>query len=184
MADDDAATERLAGDRRIEHYELDPETLEEDEATRPRSTHILLDRTVPRSGAELTVDDAPNVLAFLSVYGKRTDREARLEVTTDRGEHFADVRRLIAEILGDAVGRRARGRSRRREVGVRRGAELAVAPAGRHAAGAAPHAAGRAAAAGDPRRLDRGAASCAGRAVAAATRRASPSCGFRSWPAC
>ena len=44
--DEDAATERLASDKRIEHYELDPETLDEDEITRPRSTHILLDRPV------------------------------------------------------------------------------------------------------------------------------------------
>jgi tetratricopeptide (TPR) repeat protein len=103
LANEEAATERLAADKRVEPYELDPETLEEDEVTRPRSTHILLDRAPPRSGAELTVDEAPNVLAFLSVYGKRTDRESRLEVTTDRGEHFQAVENLIAEILGDAI---------------------------------------------------------------------------------
>ena len=44
VPDDDAAAERLAADKRIEPYELDPETLDEDEVTRPRSTHILLDR--------------------------------------------------------------------------------------------------------------------------------------------
>ena len=104
VLNEDAAVERLAGDRRIENYELDPETLEEDEVTRPRSTHILLDRPVPKSGAELTVDEAPNVLAFVSVYGKRTDREARIEVTTDRGEHFDEVGRIVAEILGDSIG--------------------------------------------------------------------------------
>ena len=104
VTDDDAAAQRLAGDKRIERYELDPETLDEDEITRPRSTHILLDRAAARSGAELTVDEAPNVLAFLSVYGKRTDRDGRLEVTTDRGEHFDAVERLIAEILGDSIG--------------------------------------------------------------------------------
>jgi hypothetical protein len=104
IKDEDAATERLASDKRIERYELDPEVLDEDEVTRPRSTHILLDRPVPRSGAELTVDQAPSVLAFLSVYGKRTDRDAQLHVTTDRGEHFEDVKSLVAEILGDAIG--------------------------------------------------------------------------------
>jgi hypothetical protein len=104
LLNEDAATERLAGDRRIENYELDPETLEEDEGLRPRSTHILLDRPVPRSGADLTVDDAPNVLAFVSIYGKRTDRDAQLDVTTDRGERFETVRQLIAEIVGDALG--------------------------------------------------------------------------------
>jgi tetratricopeptide (TPR) repeat protein len=102
--DEDAAIERLASDKRIERYELDPEVLEEDEVTRPRSTHILLDRPVPRTGEALTLDEAPNVLAFLSVYGKRTDRNAQLHVTTDRGENFEQVKSLIAEILGDSIG--------------------------------------------------------------------------------
>jgi tetratricopeptide (TPR) repeat protein len=104
ILDEDAAVARLAGDGRLEHYELDPEALDEEEVTRPRSTHILLDRRVPRNGEEITVDDAPNVLAFVSVYGKRTDRDARLEATTDRGARFLEVQRLIGEILGDAIG--------------------------------------------------------------------------------
>jgi tetratricopeptide (TPR) repeat protein len=103
IADDDVVTERLASDRRVENYELDPEMLDEEETTRPRSTHILLDRAAPPSGAEMTVDEAPNVLAFVSVYGKRTDRAGRIEVTTDRNDRFDEVKRLVGEILGDAV---------------------------------------------------------------------------------
>jgi tetratricopeptide (TPR) repeat protein len=104
ILNEDAITERLASDKRIEHYELDPETLEEDEITRPRSTHILLDRPVPKTGVDLKVEEAPNVLAFISIYGKRTDRDARVEVTTDRGEQFAKVQELVGQILGDAIG--------------------------------------------------------------------------------
>jgi tetratricopeptide (TPR) repeat protein len=104
ILNEDAVVERLASDKRIENYELDPETLEEDEVTRPRSTHILLDRPVPRTGVDLKVDEAPNVLAFVSIYGKRTDRDARVEVTTDRGDQFANVQELVGEILGDAIG--------------------------------------------------------------------------------
>lgn len=104
ILNEDAVSERLASDKRIERYELDPETLEEDEITRPRSTHILLDRPIPKTGVDLKLDEAPNVLAFISVYGKRTDREARVEVTTDRGDGFANVEKLIGEVLGDAIG--------------------------------------------------------------------------------
>jgi tetratricopeptide (TPR) repeat protein len=104
LVNDDDATQRLLADKRIEAYELDPEALEEDEVSRPRSTHILLDRAVPRSGAELSVDDVPNVLGFLSVYGKRTDRDARIEVTTDRGESAEQSAKVLGRILGDAMG--------------------------------------------------------------------------------
>jgi hypothetical protein len=104
VLNEDAAVERLASDRRIERYELDPESLEEDEVTRPRSTHLLLDRPVPGSGVDLKLEDAPNVLAFISVYGKRTDRDARIEVTTDEGDQFDRTKALVAEVLGDAIG--------------------------------------------------------------------------------
>ncbi|MCC6494562.1 MAG: SEC-C domain-containing protein [Pirellulales bacterium] len=104
LANEDAAAERLASDKRIERYELDPESLDEDEVTRPRSTHLLLDRPVPPSGVDLALEDAPSILAFLSVYGKRTDREAQLMVTTDQGKQFDEVQSLIREILGDAIG--------------------------------------------------------------------------------
>jgi hypothetical protein len=104
LLNEDVATERLASDRRVERYELDPESLEEDEVTRPRSTHLLLDRPVPSSGADLELEDAPNVLAFISVYGKRTDRDARIEVTTDEGDQFVRTKELIGEVLGDAIG--------------------------------------------------------------------------------
>jgi tetratricopeptide (TPR) repeat protein len=104
LQSEDAAAERLATDKRIERYELDPETLEEDEIARPRSTHLLLDRPIPRTGVDLKMEDAPNVLAFISLYGKRTDRDARIEVTTDEGEHFDRAKALVVEILGDAIG--------------------------------------------------------------------------------
>jgi hypothetical protein len=104
LLNEDAAVERFASDRRIERYELDAESLDEDELTRPRSTHLLLDRPVPASGADLKLEDAPNVLAFISIYGKRTDRAARIEVTTDQGDQFERTKALVAEILGDAIG--------------------------------------------------------------------------------
>ena len=104
LLNDDSAAERLVSDKRIERYELDPESLDEDEVARPRSTHLLLDRPIPRSGVDLKMEEAPNVLAFISVYGKRTDRDARIEVTTDQGEGFDHSKALVVEVLGDAIG--------------------------------------------------------------------------------
>lgn len=122
IQDEDLATERLLGDRRLERYELDPESFDEDEVTRPRNTFLLLDRPAPRTGAGLAIEDAPNVLAFLSLYGKRTDRDARLEVTTDRGHTLEQVEKLIGEVLGDAVG----SAEQTDVVGVKRAAEEAL----------------------------------------------------------
>ncbi|MEM9660130.1 MAG: hypothetical protein AAF961_17335, partial [Planctomycetota bacterium] len=104
IADIDELTSRLAGDKRVESYEFDASEFDDDQDPPPRSSYLLLDRPVPVSGVNLTVDEAPNVLAFMSLFGKRTDREARLEVTTDRGELFEFVGRLIEEIGSGGIG--------------------------------------------------------------------------------
>lgn len=104
LSDVDAIAESFATDKRVEDYTLDPKEFGEDELDRPRNTYVLLDREVPSTGADIQRDDIPHVMAFLSIYGKRTDREACLEVTTDRGEDFDRVQTLLAEITGDALG--------------------------------------------------------------------------------
>ncbi|MCA9229743.1 MAG: SEC-C domain-containing protein [Planctomycetales bacterium] len=104
ISDIDSLAEKFAGDKRVEDYPLGRDGQDADQATRPRSAHILLDRPTPSSGAELARTEVPNVVAFLSVYGKRTDREARLEVTTDRNAQFDEVKSLLGEIAGDSVG--------------------------------------------------------------------------------
>ncbi|MEQ8837495.1 MAG: hypothetical protein RID07_11880 [Lacipirellulaceae bacterium] len=101
VADADVVADRLAVHKQTEHYELDPQSLGES-AAHPRESYVLIDRPVPDTGLDLAIEDAPNVLAFLSLYGKRTDREAQVELTTDRGEHFDEVEALLKDILGDA----------------------------------------------------------------------------------
>lgn len=104
VKDEDALSEHLASDKRVENYPLDESKLAED-APRPRSTHILLDRPVPAASSELTRSELPRVLGFLSLYGKRTDREAQLELTTDRNQGFEQVKSLLAEVAGDTLGK-------------------------------------------------------------------------------
>jgi hypothetical protein len=102
ITDVDALAECLAADKRVEDYPLDPRGQEE--TTLPRSTHILLDRVPPASGTHLERTEVPRVVGFLSVYGKRTDREAQLDFTTERNEEFQRVEALLREITGESMG--------------------------------------------------------------------------------
>jgi len=104
ITDIEALAERLVADKRVEDYPMDPAAMGEDEQTRPRSTHILLDRPSPATGVDIQRDEVPSVLAFLSLYGKRTDREAQLAVTTDRDASFDRVQALLGEVTGDTMG--------------------------------------------------------------------------------
>jgi hypothetical protein len=103
VKDEDVLSELLTGDKRIENYPLDESKLAED-APRPRSTHILLDRAVPVARPDLARSEIPRVLGFVSLYGKRTDREAQLEFTTDRNEGFEQAKASLAEIAGETLG--------------------------------------------------------------------------------
>lgn len=103
VKDEDALSERLVDDKRVEDYPMNSDELDE-EAIRPRSTHILLDRPVPAVSPELSREDIPRVLGFLSFFGKRTDRAAQIELTTDRNQSFERVNSLLAEVAGDALG--------------------------------------------------------------------------------
>ncbi len=103
VTDEDGLSERFAFDERIENYPIDPEEFDED-LGRPRSTHILLSKPTPSASPELTRDDVPLVLGFLSLYGKRTDREAQLDLTCDRTDDFERTKSLLVEIGGEALG--------------------------------------------------------------------------------
>ena len=104
LSDVEAMSERFANDKRLEDYTIDPQEFGDDELARPRSTHVLLDRPTPETGVDIERGDIPHVMAFLSIYGKRTDREARIEVTTDRGDDFERTEKLLAEVTGNELG--------------------------------------------------------------------------------
>jgi len=105
LEDVEALGERLRTDKRVEDYPLEISEDDPEEMVRPRSTHVLLDRPTPTTGVNIQRKEIPHVVAFLSVYGKRTDREALLEVTTDRGESLEIVESLLSAIAGEGLGK-------------------------------------------------------------------------------
>lgn len=94
--------ERLLSDRRLAAHRA-PTSPKEDEPP-PKGTFLLLDKPLPETGAGLQRPDVPTVLAALYLYGKQTDRGARLEVMASRDEHLESTRQRIAELLGDLGG--------------------------------------------------------------------------------
>lgn len=106
VPDADVLTEALTADARIEPYDLSEQETG-DQATPPRASFILLDREPVEPETEFGIDEVPNVIAFLSLYGKRTDRDAQLEVTTDEGELLKRSAALLAEIADSELGESA-----------------------------------------------------------------------------
>ncbi|HEV3025295.1 MAG TPA: hypothetical protein VGX76_22645, partial [Pirellulales bacterium] len=101
IADQEQLTARLASGHIVK---LSIEGLEWGDSNQPppRSAHGLLDKPLARSGVGLPADDVSEVLGRLFIYGRQTDREARLELVTYR-DQVAAAAAVLAEVAGDAL---------------------------------------------------------------------------------
>ncbi|MGH7193283.1 MAG: hypothetical protein ACREJM_07070, partial [Candidatus Saccharimonadales bacterium] len=71
----------------------------------PRIVFLLLDRAAPDSGVGISIDAAPEALGHVLLFGRQTDREARLEILTFRHEldaATAAARDLVGQWMGAA----------------------------------------------------------------------------------
>jgi len=102
VKDFDKAMETLAADKRAAATPWESLGIETGDSPRPRAAYFLLDRSLPASGKDIARQDVPVILAKLLVYGRQTDREARIEAYLRRSEIDATKQALTA-IVGDAV---------------------------------------------------------------------------------
>lgn len=100
ISDAQQAVEQLLADKRVETIAAG-QGADEEELGQARDRYLLLDRPAAHSGAELAVDEVPNVHALFTLLGKRTDREAQLIVAAEGDQQCGEVRRVIEEVLGD-----------------------------------------------------------------------------------
>ncbi len=65
---------------------------------------MLLDRPMPESAEGLSIENMPRLLGQALLFGRQTDREARLELQGVAGDELSAVSGLIQDVAGDAVG--------------------------------------------------------------------------------
>lgn len=99
-----ALMERLLSDPRASQMPVDPRRLAAEGQPPPKGVFWLLDRPLPKTGVGLTRDAAPVVVGEMYLFGRQTDREARLEFTTTRTRDFAEKTAVLADLLGDLSG--------------------------------------------------------------------------------
>jgi hypothetical protein len=100
----ETAQEKFAADRRFERLPLDPRAWTQQDEPPPRAAFSLLDRPALASGKQLTRKEIPNQVGQLLLFGKQTDREARLELLIFRPE-LATAQKMLSEVLGDLLGK-------------------------------------------------------------------------------
>ncbi|MCE5303951.1 MAG: hypothetical protein LLF97_12710 [Planctomycetaceae bacterium] len=103
VRDADRANERLLSSRQIRPVPFDPSRFGDEDSPPPKGAYMVLDRPMPESADGLTIDTMPRLLGQALLFGRQTDREARLEVLGVAGDEMDAVRRSLGETLGDSV---------------------------------------------------------------------------------
>ncbi len=103
VANMDELERRLSSDKRMDRTEVDGRVYAEAEQPPPRAAYWICDRPVPATGINMQRGDIPNVLGQLSLFGKQTDREARVELDANRPQLEAAFG-ILQAVAGDALG--------------------------------------------------------------------------------
>jgi hypothetical protein len=95
--------EKLAADRRFERLPLDTSRWQEEDGPPPRVGYSLLAQPLPATGVGIAREAVPHSLAQMLLFGKQTDREARVELTVYRPELDA-AQKVLRGVVGDLLG--------------------------------------------------------------------------------
>ncbi len=95
--------EKLRVEERAEHLPIDLSQLGTEESPPPRAAYLLLDKPRAASGVGLTLENVSSVLGELLIYGKETDRAARVEFTSAKGPLFDEAVSTLKDICGDTI---------------------------------------------------------------------------------
>ena len=99
--------ESLLSDSRVSRMPVDPSELAGEGQPPPKAAFWLLDKPVPASGEDLQREQVPNVLGELYVYGRQTDRDARVEFGMVRDDAFDSRKAALADLCGDLIDKEA-----------------------------------------------------------------------------
>ncbi|HEX3871160.1 MAG TPA: hypothetical protein VHV77_12025, partial [Pirellulales bacterium] len=102
IRDIDRLIEVAGGDKRLIIYPAEAVRRAEGEVP-PRAVYLLLDRPLPTTGVDITLDAIPSIVGQALVFGRETDREPRLELQVSRRDVEA-AQSLIAELWRDVLG--------------------------------------------------------------------------------
>ena len=102
LLDKDAVEAAVLSSDRVESMSLDPRSFSEQDSPPPIGLFVLFDKPIIKSavGRELTLDEIPESLGQIYIYGRETDREARLELMARRDLAPA-ANALLDELAGN-----------------------------------------------------------------------------------
>ena len=95
--------EQLLSNRQMKSAPQPPDESFSADEPPPKSVFLLLNDELPESGEGLTLSQVPQAIASLVLFGKQTDRDARVECYPVKADDGASLTEITAA-LGDLVG--------------------------------------------------------------------------------
>lgn len=83
--------------------DFDPKAFNQRGTPPPKGVFILLDRPFVEAGTELNIDNVSSQLASCMIFGKETDRDARLEVMEMLEDDKEKIENILRETFGDLI---------------------------------------------------------------------------------
>lgn len=103
VSDTERAMELLLSHPQVARLNIDLREYAAEGQPPPKSVFVLLDRPMPKYHDHMQAVEIPMVLADLELYGKETDREARLVFDAYQTSRLEEGAQLAASILGEVV---------------------------------------------------------------------------------
>ncbi|MCE5268900.1 MAG: hypothetical protein LLG00_13560 [Planctomycetaceae bacterium] len=104
VKDPEKAHEAFLSSSRFRPVGIDPTHFGDGETPPPKGAYMLLDRPALDSAeTALTLDNVPRLLGHALLFGRQTDREARLEMVGLPADELPSISAMIREAAGDAV---------------------------------------------------------------------------------
>lgn len=97
-------TETLASEKRTPRANVDMNRMAREGEAPPRAVYMLLDRVPPAEDEPINLENVARVVGEFLVYGKETDRDARLEFIVARDAEMLARARLLQSVVGDQLG--------------------------------------------------------------------------------
>ncbi len=104
VPDPPALKEHLLSSKRVQNVQIDPAMFQEANEPPPLAAFLVLDREIPATSAGLSRDNVPKVMGEVLLYGKQTDRNARLEFVAIKTGDYDTRLKALHEAVGQFLG--------------------------------------------------------------------------------
>ncbi len=104
IQDQESLIALLDAEPRFVRYEIGAPTEDGSDSLPPSHRYLLLDRSPPPKGEEITSSEVPRQIGLVSLFPRQTDRAEHLVLSTDRDSQLEATQAMLVELAKEMLG--------------------------------------------------------------------------------